>query len=102
MREVCSSLLQPRGIVELQWERRMCPSAPGAVSWQIKNKVWRFSTAFSPVLSWHFADVPSMSQHLAKCDFNVVEQQTEPVPLPAMSNAQDGQALRCALRHINT
>eukprot|EP00066_Takifugu_rubripes_P006780 XP_003971822.1 PREDICTED: F-box only protein 30-like [Takifugu rubripes] len=102
MREVCSSLLQSRGIVELQWERRMCPSAPGAVSWQIKNKVWRFSTAFSPVLSWRFADVPSMSQHLAKCDFNVVEQQTEPVPLPAMSNAQDGQALRCALRHINT
>lgn len=39
MREVCSSLLQSRGIVELQWERRMCPSAPGAVSWQIKNKV---------------------------------------------------------------
>lgn len=65
-------------------------------------QVWRFSTAFSPVLSWRFADVPSMSQHLAKCDFNVVEQQTEPVPLPAMSNAQDGQALRCALRHINT
>lgn len=39
MREVCSSLLQTRGIVELQWERQMCPSAPGAVSWQIKNKV---------------------------------------------------------------
>lgn len=39
MREVCSSLLQTRGIVELQWERQMCPSAPGTVSWQIKNKV---------------------------------------------------------------
>lgn len=39
MREVCSSLLQTRGIVELQWERRMCPSAPGTVSWRIKNKV---------------------------------------------------------------
>lgn len=127
MREVCSSLLQSRGIVELQWERRMCPSTPGAVSWQIKNKVsacmlnstlaalhpaattsscnpqvWRFSTAFSPVLSWRFSDLPSMSHHLAKCQFNVVEQQTEPVPLPAMSNAQDGQSLRCALRHINT
>lgn len=44
MREVCSSLLQTRGIVELQWERRMCPSASGTVSWQIKNKV-------SPTLS---------------------------------------------------
>lgn len=39
MREVCSSLLQTRGIVELQWERRMCPGAPGTVSWHIKNKV---------------------------------------------------------------
>lgn len=39
MREVCSSLLHSRGIVELQWERRLCPSAPGAVSWQMKNKV---------------------------------------------------------------
>lgn len=39
MREVCSSLLQTRGIVELQWERRMCPTAPGTASWQIQNKV---------------------------------------------------------------
>lgn len=39
MREVCSSLLQARGIVELQWERRLCPRAPGTTSWQIKNKV---------------------------------------------------------------
>lgn len=41
MREVCASLLQSRGIVDLQWERRQRPSAPGTVSWQIKNKVSR-------------------------------------------------------------
>lgn len=41
MREVCASLLQTRGIVDLQWERRPRPGAPGTVSWRIKNKVSR-------------------------------------------------------------
>lgn len=41
MREVCASLLQSRGIVELQWERRQNSGAPGTVSWQVKNKVSR-------------------------------------------------------------
>lgn len=41
MREVCASLLQTRGIVELQWERRQSPGPHGTVSWQIKNKVSR-------------------------------------------------------------
>lgn len=41
MREVCASLLQNRGIVDLQWERKQSPDAPGTVSWQIKNKVSR-------------------------------------------------------------
>ncbi|KAM7395351.1 hypothetical protein PAMA_006894 [Pampus argenteus] len=102
MREVCASLLQTRGIVELQWERRQCHGAHGTVSWQIKNKVWRFSTAFSPVLSWGFTDLPSMSNHLKKCHFNTVEHKTEPVPLPAMCTARDGYSLRRVLRHINT
>lgn len=65
-------------------------------------QVWRFSTAFSPVLSWHFSDLPSMSDHLKKCQFNIVEHKTEPVPLPAMCTARDGHSLRCVLRHINT
>ncbi|XP_049913724.1 F-box only protein 30-like [Epinephelus moara] len=102
MRELCASLLQTRGIVELQWERRPRPGAPGTMSWQIKNKVWRFSTAFSPVSSWGFTDLPSMSDHLKKCHFNVVEHKTEPVPLPAMCTARDGQSLRRVLRHVNT
>ncbi|XP_035472603.2 F-box only protein 30 isoform X1 [Scophthalmus maximus] len=102
MREVCASLLQTRGIVELQWERRRGSGAHGTVSWQTKNRVWRFSTAFSPVLSWGFTDLPSMSDHLKKCRFNVVEHKTEPIPLPAMCTARDGHSLRRVLRHVNT
>lgn len=101
MREVCASLLQSRGIVELQWERRQCPSGQGTVSWQVKNKVWRFSTAFSPVLSWGFADNPSMSNHLIECPFNTVEHKTEPIPLPAMCTTRFGQSLRHVLRHVH-
>lgn len=41
MRELCASLVQTRGIVDLEWERRRCPGTPGAGSWQIKNKVSR-------------------------------------------------------------
>ncbi|XP_076001985.1 F-box only protein 30-like [Genypterus blacodes] len=97
MREVCASLLQTRGIVELQWERRQYP-----VSWQVKNKVWRFSTAFSPVTSWGFTDLPSMSNHLKKCHYNTAEHSTDPVPLPVMCTARDGHSLHRALRHVNT
>lgn len=65
-------------------------------------QVWRFSTAFSPVRSWHFCDVPSMSDHLRTCRFNTVEHKTEPVPLPAMCTGRGVQSLRCVLRHIST
>ncbi|XP_029966796.1 F-box only protein 30-like [Salarias fasciatus] len=102
MREVCASLLQTRGIVELQWEQRRGPGSHGTVSWQVKSKVWRFTTAFSPVKLWGFADIPSMSNHLKKCPFNTVEHKTVPVPLPAMCTARDGQSLRRVLRHVNT
>ncbi|XP_056150732.1 F-box only protein 30-like [Lampris incognitus] len=102
MRDICASLLQARGIVELQWERMQYPNKHGTVSWQIKNKVWRYSTAFSPVSSWGFSELPSMSNHLRKCRFNTVERKMEPVPLPAMCTARDGHSLRRVLRHINT
>lgn len=41
LREVCASLLESRGIVELQWERTQRPSDPAAVRWQVKRKVSR-------------------------------------------------------------
>lgn len=39
LREVCASLLESRGIVELQWERTQRPGESAAVSWQVKRKV---------------------------------------------------------------
>ncbi|XP_054617008.1 F-box only protein 30b [Dunckerocampus dactyliophorus] len=102
MRDVCASLLQTRGIVELQWERRQCSSGRRTVSWQIQHKVWRFSTAFSPVLKWGFTNLPSMSDHLKKCQYNTAEHRTEPVPLPAMCPEQEGYSLRRTLRHVST
>ncbi|XP_056437203.1 F-box only protein 30-like [Gadus chalcogrammus] len=98
MRDVCSSLLQTRGVVDLQWERRLGPQ--GTVCWHVKNKVWRFSTAFSAVTKWRFSDLPSMSDHLRECRFNTPEPQTEPVPLPAMCTARDRQSLRRLLRPV--
>ncbi|XP_046870460.1 F-box only protein 30-like isoform X1 [Hypomesus transpacificus] len=88
MRDVCSSLLQSRGIVELRWERKHYPNANGSFSWQIKDRVWRFSTAFSPVSEWRFAKVPSMSDHLGKCRYNTVERKSEAFPLPSMCTAR--------------
>ncbi|CAL8314661.1 unnamed protein product [Lota lota] len=99
MRDVCSSLLQTRGVVDLQWERRLDPQ--GTVWWHVKNKVWRFSTAFSAVPKWRFSDLPSMSDHLRECRFNTPEPKTEPVPLPAMCTARDRQSLRRLLRPVN-
>ncbi|KAJ3606241.1 hypothetical protein NHX12_025761 [Muraenolepis orangiensis] len=100
MRDVCAGLLQTRGVVELQWERRQGPPPHSAVSWHAKNKVWRFSTAFSAVPTWLFSDLPSMSDHLRKCRFNTPEPKTEPVPLPAMCTAHDRHSLRQLLRPV--
>ncbi|XP_014061059.2 F-box only protein 30 [Salmo salar] len=91
MRDVCASLLQSRGIVELRWERRQYPN--GTFSWQIKDRVWRFSTAFSPVSEWRFAEVSSMSDHLRTCRYNTVERKMEAVPLPSMCTARDRSLL---------
>ncbi|XP_029532318.2 F-box only protein 30-like isoform X1 [Oncorhynchus nerka] len=91
MRDVCASLLQSRGIVELRWERRQYPN--GTFSWQIKDRVWRFSTAFSPVIEWRFAEVSSMSDHLRTCRYNTIERKMEAVPLPSMCTARDRSLL---------
>ncbi|MEE6475021.1 hypothetical protein FKM82_010579 [Ascaphus truei] len=80
MRDVCASLLQARGMVVLLWEKRQYPN--GSSSWQIKEKVWRFSTAFCTVREWKFADIVSMADHLKKCSYNTVEKREEAIPLP--------------------
>ncbi|KAG8444185.1 hypothetical protein GDO86_009389 [Hymenochirus boettgeri] len=101
MRDVCASLLQARGMVVLLWEKRQYPSGS---SWQIKEKVWRFSTAFCTVREWKFADIVSMADHLKKCNFNTVEKREEAVPLPCMcvtrELTKDGRSLRSVLKPV--
>ncbi|KAK2824919.1 hypothetical protein Q7C36_018846 [Tachysurus vachellii] len=102
MRDVCASLLQTRGMVVVQWEKRQYPD--GRRSWQIKDKVWRFSTAFSPVTRWEFADISSMSDHLKRCPYNEVHKQVDAVPLPCMCTTREltrgGRSLRSVLKPV--
>ncbi|XP_072231694.1 F-box only protein 40-like [Leuresthes tenuis] len=82
MRQVCSSLLQERGMVTLRWEKKT--SSPGGAQWRAKP-VWGFSHLFSSVDSWHMADVPPMSAHLRVCPFYQTSVRSEPVLLPSFS-----------------
>ncbi|XP_036398379.1 F-box only protein 30a [Megalops cyprinoides] len=102
MREVCASLLQTRGMVVLLWAKRQRPD--GTTSWHIKDKVWRFSTAFGTVQEWKFADIASMADHLKRCQFNTVERREEAVPLPCMcftrELTREGRSLRSVLKPV--
>ncbi|XP_018611087.1 F-box only protein 30a [Scleropages formosus] len=102
MRNVCSSLLHVRGMVVPVWEKQH--SSNGFSSWQIKDKVWRFSTAFGTVEEWKFADIASMADHLKVCCFNTVERREEAVPLPCMcftrELTKDGRSLRSVLKPV--
>lgn len=64
LREVCCSLLEERGLVVLQWRRRLTGSK---VTWSITHKRWFFSTAFTPVKEWGFEAGEHMSNHLRSC-----------------------------------
>ncbi|XP_024122388.1 F-box protein 40.1 [Oryzias melastigma] len=79
MRQVCWSLLQERGMVTLCWEKT---SSHGKIRWKVKQKVWQFSTLFSPVDAWCFRNVPSISEHLKVCPYNKIEPKTEKIRLP--------------------
>ncbi|XP_026183615.1 F-box only protein 40-like [Mastacembelus armatus] len=80
MRQVCSSLLQERGMVTLRWERKT--DSDGGAKWRVKQRVWQFSTFFSPVDSWSFQDRPPISQHLKVCPYYESESRTEKIRLP--------------------
>uniref|UniRef100_A0A8C7XC82 F-box protein 40, tandem duplicate 1 n=1 Tax=Oryzias sinensis TaxID=183150 RepID=A0A8C7XC82_9TELE len=79
MRQVCSSLLQERGMVTLCWEKT---SSHGKIKWKVKQKAWQFSTLFSPVDAWCFRNVPSISEHLKVCPYNKIESKMEKIRLP--------------------
>ncbi|KAL6098782.1 fbxo40 [Pungitius sinensis] len=94
MRQVCSSLLQGRGMVTLCWEKKIY--SHGGAKWKAKP-VWKFSHLFSSVDSWHMADVPPISAHLKVCPYNETSLRSEPVPLLSMSNKQEGSQERVSL-----
>lgn len=102
MRDVCASLLQVRGMVTLLWEKKQYPN--GTSSWQMKDKVWRFSTAFGTVNEWKFADITNMADHLKKCRFNTIEKREEAIPLPCMcvtrELTKEGRSLRSVLKPV--
>ncbi|XP_034001983.1 LOW QUALITY PROTEIN: F-box only protein 30a [Trematomus bernacchii] len=102
MREVCGSLLQMRGMVVLLWNK--IRRADGSSSWQITDKVWRFSTAFGTVNEWKFANIASMAEHLKKCKFNQITRREEAVPLPCMcftrELTKEGRCLRSVLKPV--
>ncbi|XP_026155563.1 F-box only protein 30a [Mastacembelus armatus] len=102
MRDVCASLLQMRGMVVLLWEKKR--RADGSLSWQITDKVWRFSTAFGTVNEWKFANIASMADHLKKCKFNTIARREEAIPLPCMcftrELTKEGRCLRSVLKPV--
>ncbi|XP_054653297.1 F-box only protein 30a [Dunckerocampus dactyliophorus] len=102
MRDVCASLLQMRGMVVLLWEKKR--REDGSPSWQITDKVWRFSTAFGTVNEWKFANITSMADHLKTCKFNTVARREEAIPLPCMcftrELTKEGRCLRSVLKPV--
>uniref|UniRef100_A0A3B3XAM9 F-box protein 40, tandem duplicate 2 n=1 Tax=Poecilia mexicana TaxID=48701 RepID=A0A3B3XAM9_9TELE len=94
MRQVCSSLLQDRGMVTLRWERTS--SSHGGAKWKSKP-VWEFSHLFSAVDSWNMADIPPISAHLKVCPYYQKTEQKERVALPFLTEKQQkspkGQSL---------
>ncbi|XP_030211765.1 F-box only protein 30a [Gadus morhua] len=102
MREVCASLLLMRGMVVMLWGKKQ--RADGSSTWQITDKVWRFSTAFGTVTEWKFANIASMADHLKKCKFNTVTRREDAVPLPCMcftrELTKEGRCLRSVLKPV--
>ncbi|XP_041657330.1 F-box only protein 40-like [Cheilinus undulatus] len=94
MRQVCWSLLQERGMITLRWERKADSTRPS--KWKAKP-VWEFSHLFSPVDSWHMADIPPISAHLKVCPYYETSLQSERIPLPSMSEKQGSSQERISL-----
>uniref|UniRef100_S4R7G7 F-box protein 30 n=1 Tax=Petromyzon marinus TaxID=7757 RepID=S4R7G7_PETMA len=103
LRDVCSGVLPEKGMVTLVWERG-AHGEGGGPFWDVKKKAWCFSTAFSPVSRWAFAEAPSM-EHLRRCRYNAVERRHDAVPLPCMcgprQRTREGRSLRSVLRPAN-
>ncbi|PFX24386.1 F-box only protein 40-like [Stylophora pistillata] len=67
LREVCRNVLETKGMVLFEWEKRIYDD--GSWSWKIRQKRWYFSTSFSPVEKWVHSNSPFMAAHLEKCQY---------------------------------
>ncbi|XP_031553798.1 F-box only protein 30-like [Actinia tenebrosa] len=67
LREVCQRIVEKKGMVTLQWEKRIYDD--GQWSWQVRQKKWFFSTSFSAVDNWIHSNSPGMAAHMEKCRF---------------------------------
>ncbi|XP_034034040.1 F-box only protein 40-like [Thalassophryne amazonica] len=85
MRQVCSSLLQDRGMVTLRWERKT--HSHDGTTWRAKT-IWEFSHLFSSVDSWHIADTPPISAHLKVCPYYETSLRHEPFHLSDIRKQQ--------------
>uniref|UniRef100_A0A3B5AFR8 F-box only protein 40-like n=1 Tax=Stegastes partitus TaxID=144197 RepID=A0A3B5AFR8_9TELE len=94
MRQVCSSLLQDRGMVTLRWEKDV--DSHRQAKWRAKP-VWEFSHLFSSVDSWHMADIPPISAHLKVCPYYEASVHSERIALPSMTEKQGGSQERASL-----
>ncbi|XP_038138784.1 F-box only protein 40 isoform X1 [Cyprinodon tularosa] len=95
MRDVCATLLQDRGMVLLEWKKKIY--SHGGSSWKSRKKIWRFSSLFSTVDHWSFSNVPSMSEHLKSCPFYQREELREPVALACLEEVREKHG---ELKHI--
>ncbi|XP_037544214.1 F-box only protein 40, partial [Nematolebias whitei] len=97
MRQVCSSLLNDRGMVTLRWEKKS--DSRGGSKWRAKP-VWEFSHLFSAVDLWHMADTPPISAHLKVCPYYQTSAWSEPVPLLSMSEKERNQRNLSLVSHF--
>lgn len=67
LREVCRNVLERKGMVLFEWEKRIYDN--GSWSWRVRQKRWYFSTSFSSVDQWVHSDSPFMAAHLEECKY---------------------------------
>lgn len=67
LREVSRNVLETKGMVLFEWEKRIYDN--GSWSWRVRQKRWYFSTSFSAVEKWVHSDSPFMAAHLEECKY---------------------------------
>ena len=79
-RELVSGLLDDKGCVALQWERRDQETLGTGTNtgWVVAYKRWFFSSHFSPVTRWGLGGEGAVTEHLKSCPYNIRTTHTKP------------------------